>query len=74
MTVVAACASGADPASPSDEVPPTAGETTPTGSNPTPIISHGGQVDDYVILVDGLRAVGATVVPAGTVSQPFFTP
>ena len=46
-----------------DQVPPT-----------TPIVSHGGPVDDYVSLVDNLRAAGATVDPAGTVSQPFFAP
>ena len=37
-------------------------------------ISHGGPVTDYVSLVDSLRAAGATVDPAGTISQPFFVP
>ena len=46
-----------------DQVPPT-----------TPIVSHGGPVKDYVSLVDNLRAAGATLDPAGTVSQPFFAP
>ena len=45
-------------------------QTPPT----TPIVSHGGPVKDYVSLVDNLRAAGATVDPAGTVSQPFFAP
>ncbi len=47
----------------------------PGGKTPTaPIVSHGGPVEDYVSLVDNLRAAGATVDPAGTVSQPFFAP
>ncbi len=41
------------------------------GSSPPPA-SHGGPVKDYVSLVDHLRATGATVVPTGTVTQPFF--
>ena len=39
----------------------------------TPPTSHGGQVQDYVSLIDHLRAVSATVVPTGTVAQPFFS-
>jgi len=35
-------------------------------------VSHGGEIGGYVELVDALRAAGATVDPAGTVSQPFF--
>lgn len=31
-----------------------------------------GPVQDYTSLVDNLRAAGATVEPAGSVSQPFF--
>ena len=38
------------------------------------VVSHGGLVTDYVSLVDDLRAAGATVDPAGTISQPFFVP
>ena len=41
---------------------------------PSPIVSHGGPVDDYVSLVDNLRAAGAAIDPAGNVSQPFFAP
>ena len=37
------------------------------------IVSHGGPVTDFVSLVDNLRAAGATVEPAGEVSQPFFS-
>ena len=37
-------------------------------------VSHGGPVNDYVSLVDNLRAAGAAVDAAGTVSQPFFAP
>jgi len=50
--------------------------SAPTESNPqsSPIVSHGGPVKDYVSLVDNLRATGATVDPAGNVSQPFFAP
>ena len=48
----------------------------PTESDPptTPIVSHGGPVKDYVSLVDNLRAAGAAIDPAGSVSQPFFAP
>ncbi len=44
------------------------------GSQPGTVVSHGGPVTDYVSLVDNLRAAGATVDPAGVVSQPFFMP
>ena len=37
-------------------------------------VSHGGPVTDHVSLVDSLRAAGATVDPAGAISQPFFMP
>ena len=40
---------------------------------PPPIVSHGGPVTDYVSLIDNLRAAGATVEPAGDISQPFFS-
>ncbi len=33
----------------------------------------GGPVTDYVSLIDNLRAAGATVEPAGDISQPFFS-
>jgi hypothetical protein len=36
-------------------------------------VSHGETVTDYISLVDALRAEGATVEPAGAVSQPFFS-
>ena len=39
----------------------------------TPTTSHGGPVQDYVSLIDQLRAHSATVVPVGDVSQPFFS-
>jgi len=38
-----------------------------------PPVSHGGSVSDYVSLIDNLRAAGATVGPAGDVTQPFFS-
>jgi hypothetical protein len=38
-----------------------------------PITSHGGPVEDYVSLVDNLRASSLTVEPAGEISQPFFS-
>ena len=47
------------------------GGASPPGAG-TPA-SHGGPVIDYVSLVDALRAAGATVEPAGEVSQPFFS-
>lgn len=40
---------------------------------PPPVVSHGGPVTDYVSLFDNLRAAGASVTPAGEVSQPFFS-
>ena len=74
MVIGVACGNGAEPASLSDEAPtpapPIVSGTTPTA----PIVSHGGPVKDYVSLVDNLRAAGATVDPAGSVSQPFFAP
>ncbi len=50
---------------------------TPTGrernpSTPT-AVTHDGPVQDYSSLVDSLRAGGATVEPAGQVSQPFLS-
>lgn len=42
------------------------------GSSTQPT-SHGGPVKDYVSLVDHLRAAGATVIPTGSVTQPFFS-
>lgn len=38
----------------------------------TPVVSHGGEVEDYVSLVDALRAAGATVEPVEQLEQPFF--
>lgn len=43
------------------------------GGSSTPPTSHGGPVKDYVSLIDHLRAASATVVPTGTVTQPFFS-
>ncbi len=45
----------------------------PPPSPPPPVVSHGGPVKDYISLVDNLRAAGATVDPAGEVTQPFFS-
>ncbi len=44
----------------------------PPSSQP-PVVSHGGPVTEYVSLIDNLRAAGATVEPAGDISQPFFS-
>ena len=46
----------------------------PVGSQGTPVVAHGGPVQDYVSLVDALRAQGATVEPAGEVRHAFFSP
>src|SRR6266581_9373033 len=43
------------------------------GGSSTPPISHGGPVQDYVSLINHLRGVGATIVPTGSVTQPFFS-
>ncbi len=39
----------------------------------SPPATHGGAVEDYISLVDSLRASGATVEPAGEMTQPFFS-
>jgi len=74
MAVLMACGNGAEPTSPIDDAPkpdpPLAGGNTPT----TPIISHGGPVEDYASLVENLRAAGATVDPAGTITGNVFAP
>ena len=63
VLLIAACAPQAQatdvPATPSTEVGPTT--------------SHGGPVEDYVSLVDALRAAGANVEPGDSVEQAFFT-
>jgi hypothetical protein len=51
------------------EPPPTGESTEPQ----TPVASHGGPVTDYASLIDALRAGGASVEPAGEVSQSFFS-
>lgn len=43
------------------------------GGTSTPPTSHGGPVQDYVSLIDHLRAANATVIPTGIVTQPFFS-
>ena len=70
MAVVAACGSAAEPTYPGGEVPSPTDAIQPT----TPIVSQGGQVKDYVSLVDTLTGAGVTIDPAGNVSQPFFAP
>ena len=43
-------------------------------TTPTPAaVSHGGPAQDYVSLIDNLRAEGATVEPVGEVEQVFFS-
>ena len=39
----------------------------------TEAVSDGGLVTDYVSFLDALRAAGATVEPAGEITQPFFS-
>ncbi len=51
---------------------PTPPPTAPPAPTP-PVVSHGGPVTDYISLFDNLRAAGATVEPAGEISQPFFS-
>ncbi len=74
MVIGVACGNGAEPTSLNEEAPtqapPTVGGKTPTA----PIVSHDGQGKDYISLVDNLRAAGATVDPAGTVSADFLAP
>ncbi len=47
--------------------------TIACGGAPATVVSHGGPVTDYVSLIDGLRAAGATVEPLGTADHPFFS-
>lgn len=42
-------------------------------SEESPPATHGGAVKDYISLVDNLRQAGATVEPAGEMTQPFFS-
>ncbi len=63
------CASPQAPATEPAAQPPPATEP----AAPPPVVSHGGPVTDYVSLFDNLRAAGASVVPAGDISQPFFS-
>lgn len=37
------------------------------------VVSHGGPVEDYVGLVDALRAAGAEVEPGAPIEQAFFS-
>lgn len=37
------------------------------------VLSQGGQVTDYISLIDALRGTGVTVEPAGHVDQPIFS-
>lgn len=60
-------------ANPTDTPIVVVGGTAEPDSGQTPATSHGGPVKDYVSLVDNLRAQGATVEPAGEISQPFFS-
>ncbi len=48
-------------------------QPSPSPTPLPPIVSHGGPVTDYISLFDNLRAAGATVEPAGDISQPFFS-
>lgn len=42
-------------------------------SSQPPATSHGGPVQDYMSLIDQLRAHHAIVTPTGEVTQPFFS-
>lgn len=68
----AGCASPQPPAPTPPAPAPTPPAPTPPAPSP-PVVSHGGPVTDYVSLIDNLRAAGATVEPAGDISQPFFS-
>ena len=61
----------ADPTSTSVPVVETSPEDT--GEQTSVFVSHGGPVEDYVSLIDNLRASGATVEPVGEVEQAFFS-
>jgi hypothetical protein len=49
-------------------------QTIPPVATASPITQDGGSSLDYIKLLEGLGFSGAKVGPAGTVSQPFFTP
>lgn len=74
ITLVTAGISCASPQAPATE--PAAPAPPPPAAEPAappPVVSHGGPVTDYVSLFDNLRAAGASVAPAGDISQPFFS-
>jgi hypothetical protein len=54
-------------------VPATTGTGTSESPSQPPVVTHGGAVETYVDVVDALRAQGATVEPADTIEQPFFS-
>lgn len=81
--LLAACGGTAETEPPAQQDTPVAGEPapedTPEAAEPDEgdddtAVSHGGDVTDYVSLVDALRAAGAQVEPGDNLSQPFFEP
>lgn len=78
--IISACASSAGTVQPSATEPVDTEQvitprslTTEEPSTTPAAVSHGNEVGGYVDLVDGLRAAGATVEPAGEVEQAFFS-
>ena len=75
LSACAGTSAQAGASDPTSTVAPTA-TTAPEEPEATPTApaSHGGPVEDYVSLLDALRAAGATVEPGETVEQAFFGP
>jgi len=44
-----------------------------TSEAPQPTVTYSTPVTDYISLIENLRATGATVEPAGELTQPFFS-
>lgn len=68
ILLISACTAPTTPM-PTSTLPPT--ESVPTQTPAA--VSHDGPVEDYVSLIDNLRAEGATVEPVGEVEQVFFS-
>lgn len=79
LTAVLVTACGGQPAQAkagdltSTPVPTVATPPEDTGVQTPVAVSHGGPVENYVSLIDNLRAAGATVEPVGEIEQVFFS-
>lgn len=85
LLLIACTPSGDEPAAVTETTPvagqassrltdePATVEATPKGT-PADEVTHGGPIEDYISMVDALRATGASVKPVEGLQQPFFEP